>query len=53
VGDGPNDASAMRIVGHAVAMGNAEPEAMDVSRHTVGHVDDAGLAEAIDLAVAA
>lgn len=53
VGDGPNDASAMRIVGHAIAMGNAEPEAIDASRHTVAHVDDAGLAEAIDLAVAA
>ena len=53
VGDGRNDASAMRIVGRAVAMGNAEPEALEVAPVTVGHVDDAGLVEALELALAA
>ena len=52
VGDGANDAMAMRIVGHPVAMGNAEPEARAVARHTVGHVDRGGLREALELALA-
>ena len=51
VGDGQNDATAMRIVGYAVAMGNAAPEAREAARCSVAHVDDGGLAEALDLAV--
>lgn len=53
VGDGRNDASAMEIVGAPVAMANAEPEARAMARRLVGHVDEGGLAEALDLAVAA
>ena len=53
VGDGLNDAPALRIVGHPVAMGNAEPEARAAARHVVGHVDEGGLAEALELALAA
>ena len=53
VGDGRNDASAMEIVGSPVAMANAEPEARAAAARMVGHVDDGGLAEALDLAVAA
>jgi len=51
VGDGHNDAVAMRVVGHPVAMGNAEPEALAEARYTVGHVDTGGLAEALELAL--
>jgi len=50
VGDGQNDVSAMRVVGHAVAMGNAEPEALAVAGRVVGHVDAGGLIEALALA---
>ena len=50
VGDGPNDLPVLRIVGHPVAMGNAEPELHGVARHRVADVEEAGLAEALDLA---
>jgi hydroxymethylpyrimidine pyrophosphatase-like HAD family hydrolase len=51
VGDGNNDLTAMRSVGFPVAMANAEPAVHAVARARVGHVDDAGLADALDLAV--
>ena len=51
VGDGGNDLAAMREVGWAIAMGNAEPSLHDVARHVVSHVDDAGLAEALSMAI--
>jgi Cof subfamily protein (haloacid dehalogenase superfamily) len=51
VGDGANDVSALRIVGAAVAMGNAEPAARDAARYHVGDVDAGGLAEALELAL--
>jgi Cof subfamily protein (haloacid dehalogenase superfamily) len=51
VGDGANDVPVLRIVGAAVAMGNAEPAARDAARHHVGDVDAGGLAEALDLAL--
>ena len=51
VGDGANDVSALHAVGHAVAMGNAEPEALAASTRTVAHVDDDGLVEALTLAM--
>lgn len=50
VGDGANDAPAMAAVGFPVAMGNAEPEALAVARHVVGHVDALGLLDAFRLA---
>lgn len=49
VGDGHNDVSAMEAVGWGVAMGNADPSALAASRVQVGHVDDDGLAEALQL----
>ena len=52
VGDGWNDATAMRAVGWPVAMGNAEPEVHALARHTVGHVDDVGVVEAFEWAMA-
>ena len=51
VGDGENDVSAMRVVGHPVAMGNADAPAIQASRHRVAHVDDGGLREAVELAL--
>ncbi len=51
VGDGGNDVPPMRIVGHAVAMANAEQHARATARHVVGGVDDGGLADALDLAI--
>ena len=52
VGDGANDAAALRAVGFPVAMGNAEPEALAAATRVVGHVDEGGLIEAFDLALA-
>lgn len=52
VGDAHNDVGAMRVVGHAVAMGNADAEARAAARHHVGHVDAGGLAEALRMALA-
>ena len=50
-GDGANDADAMSAVaaagGRAVAMANAEPEALAVATRVVGHVDAGGLADAL------
>jgi Cof subfamily protein (haloacid dehalogenase superfamily) len=51
VGDGNNDVEALRAAGVAVAMGNAEPEARAAARHSVAHVDDDGLVEALELAL--
>lgn len=50
VGDGLNDIGAMSVVGHPVAMANADPEVHAVARHRVGHVDHGGLVEALELA---
>ncbi|HEU4642667.1 MAG TPA: HAD hydrolase family protein [Gemmatimonadaceae bacterium] len=52
VGDGANDAAAMRLVGHPVAMGNADAEAREAARCTVAHVDEGGLAQALEMVLA-
>jgi Cof subfamily protein (haloacid dehalogenase superfamily) len=49
VGDGQNDLESVALVGHGVAMGNAEPEVKAAARHLVRDVDAGGLAEAIAL----
>jgi Cof subfamily protein (haloacid dehalogenase superfamily) len=51
VGDADNDLSALRVAGHPVAMGNGSPAVRALARHTVGHVDEGGLAEALELAL--
>jgi Cof subfamily protein (haloacid dehalogenase superfamily) len=51
VGDAGNALSALRIVGHPVAMGNADPAVIDAARYTVASVDEGGLAQAIERAV--
>src|SRR5690606_13059331 len=52
VGDGLNDIPALRLVGLPVAMANAAPEVREVAVRTVGDVDDDGLVEALDQAIA-
>lgn len=51
VGDSGNDLSALRVVGHPIAMANGDPAVIAAASHTVGHVDEGGLAEALQLAV--
>jgi Cof subfamily protein (haloacid dehalogenase superfamily) len=51
VGDAGNDLSALRIVGHPIAMGNADPAVISAAKHTVDHVDRGGLAQAIEMAM--
>jgi Cof subfamily protein (haloacid dehalogenase superfamily) len=50
VGDSGNDLSALRIVGHPVAMANADPAVIAVSKYSTGHVEEGGLAQALELA---
>jgi Cof subfamily protein (haloacid dehalogenase superfamily) len=51
VGDSGNDLSALRIVGHPIAMANADPAVIEAAERIVGHVDTGGLAEALRLAI--
>jgi hypothetical protein len=51
VGDSGNDLSALQIVGHPVAMGNADPAVIKAAKHTVDHVDRGGLAQALEMAI--
>jgi hydroxymethylpyrimidine pyrophosphatase-like HAD family hydrolase len=51
VGDAGNDLSALRIVGHPIAMGNADPAVIEAAAYTVGHVNQGGLAQALEMAV--
>lgn len=51
VGDGGNDVAAMQAVGTPVAMANAEPHVRAVASHVTGHVDQAGLVGALELAL--
>jgi len=51
VGDGHNDIEAMAEVGFPVAMGNAPPEVHRAARFHVGHVDQGGLVEALEMAL--
>lgn len=51
VGDSQNDLPALRIAGISVAMGNAEDAVMETAHHTVGHVDEGGLIEALEMAM--
>jgi Cof subfamily protein (haloacid dehalogenase superfamily) len=51
VGDGLNDLPAMRLVGHPVAMANAGAGVRATAATVVGHVDDGGLEEALELAL--
>jgi Cof subfamily protein (haloacid dehalogenase superfamily) len=52
VGDAGNDLPALAIVGYPVAMGNAAPAVLAAAAHHVGHVDQGGLADALEQALA-
>lgn len=52
IGDAGNDLSALRIVGLPVAMANAHPEVLAVAKHVAGHVEQAGIIDAFELAIA-
>jgi hypothetical protein len=51
VGDSGNDLSALRVVGHPVAMANADPAVLAAASYTTGHVEEGGLAQALELAL--
>lgn len=51
VGDSGNDLSALRIVGHPVAMANADAAVIAASSYTTGHVEEGGLAQALQIAL--
>lgn len=44
VGDGLNDYEFLRLVGWAVAMGNAVPTIKEIANQVIGHADEDGLA---------
>jgi Cof subfamily protein (haloacid dehalogenase superfamily) len=52
IGDSGNDISALRVVGHAIAMANSDPAVLEVAEHVVAHVDDGGVADALRIAIA-
>jgi Cof subfamily protein (haloacid dehalogenase superfamily) len=52
VGDSAGDLPMLSVVGHPVVMANAE-EALRARFTTVGHVDDAGVVEALERAISA
>ncbi|MEE9413942.1 MAG: Cof-type HAD-IIB family hydrolase [Acidimicrobiales bacterium] len=49
IGDGHNDVDALTVVGHPVAMGNADEAALAVSDHVVATVAEDGVVEALEL----
>lgn len=51
VGDGENDIAALKVVGHPVAMGNAEAVVKAAAQTVVSGVDEGGLREAVELAM--
>jgi Cof subfamily protein (haloacid dehalogenase superfamily) len=51
VGDSGNDVPALRVVGHPIAMGNADPAVREAAKTIVGHVDEGGMAQALRIAI--
>ncbi len=52
IGDSGNDVSALKVVGHPVAMANADPAVIAAAATTVPHVDEGGVAQALEIAIA-
>lgn len=52
VGDSGNDLSALQIVGHPVAMADAERCVLEAARHRVPDAERGGVAQALELAIA-
>jgi len=51
IGDSGNDLSALGVVGHPVAMANADPAVLKAATLTVPHVDEGGVAQALQVAI--
>jgi Cof subfamily protein (haloacid dehalogenase superfamily) len=51
VGDSDNDLSALRVAGMPVAMGNADENVRRIATRIVAHVDEGGVAEALEFAI--
>jgi len=51
VGDSGNDLSALRVVGHPIAMGNADAAVLAAAARTVATADQGGVAEALAMAL--
>lgn len=51
VGDSDNDLCALLKVGHPIAMQNASPAVLQAAKQIVPHVDEGGLAQALELAL--
>lgn len=52
IGDSGNDLSALRVVGHPVAMANSDPAVIAAARTTVPPPDEGGVAQALEQAMA-
>jgi Cof subfamily protein (haloacid dehalogenase superfamily) len=52
VGDAGNDLSALQVVGMPVAMANADAAVLAAAKHIAGHVEQGGLVQALELAIA-
>ena len=52
IGDSGNDLAALKLVGHPIAMANAEASVRAIAAHIIGHVDDGGIVEALAWATA-
>jgi Cof subfamily protein (haloacid dehalogenase superfamily) len=52
IGDSGNDIPALRVVGHPIAMGNADPQVIEAAGRTVAPVDEGGVADALQIAIA-
>ena len=53
VGDSDNDLCALIQVGHPIAMRNASPAVLKAAKQVVPHVDEGGVAQALELALKA
>jgi hydroxymethylpyrimidine pyrophosphatase-like HAD family hydrolase len=52
IGDSGNDLPALRVVGHPVAMANATPAVIAAAARTVASDEEAGVAQALRIAIA-
>lgn len=53
VGDSENDLSMLQLVGHPIAVSNAQPRVKDLATFEIGHHDEEAVAELVEAIVAA
>lgn len=51
IGDSGNDLAALRVAGHPVAMGNADPAVLQIAERRVRRADEGGVADALWIAI--